>query len=219
MGKQRNRDLPKGVKKRIDDLLGHLEDIRRAAPKIGRSQLEELYYRALIPTVPSAFPSSSISEYSTGGGSDNSPTESAYAARGDHRSDALLRDVRKIGRDIEEAEAALTRAVNSLAYLMSIPADERGRQESNPCAICLVLPAQKAGYCDGHHSDWRKHGSPDRLAWERFRRQEVHPKNTIRTRKDGSIEDLSGTLMVPDCPKPTPGYSCTRGPWKAAAEA
>jgi len=170
-----------------------LERILNLVNKISVEQLEELVRRDAVSAVPDGFPTSSGFD---GGGTSRgwgpestSSTVAAAMARQRPVSDELRKRLKKIEQNIHDAERSLNDLHKSLKYMFAKEDDERGRKEqSSPCAICLVAPAKKAGWCDEDRAQWEDAGRPDRLLW------------TMYLREDRNSE---GILMVPECPPPT----------------
>ncbi len=116
------------------------------------------------------------------------------------RKDPVADDLKRLNRDLEEAESRLRAAVARLDGIDKKVEEKVERAVSTPCSVCQQLPASKAGYCPGDYLDWWRHGRPERSLWELYRRKEVNSE---------------GILLVPECPMPSPGNVAAVGPWRA----
>ena len=100
--------------------------------------------------------------------------------------DELRETVRGIERNVAEAERLLAAVVDSLSYIAEVDEETQGRSSSLPCEVCLLLPATKAGWCEGCHRDWeQEHGRPDRARYVMWKQE---------------TKNSEGLLLVSECP-------------------
>jgi hypothetical protein len=157
--------------KRISD---SLENISKMLNRLKRDELEELVSRDQITVTPSYGKSGGFAAGRTGGGKSNSSiVETAAIANLEGRKvhDPLRDNMRRIERRIIEAEEAI-RQVHEIINLINDPVEKkRSTQTTEPCEICMVLPAVKTAMCIVCYQDWVSNGAPDRFRWKAYKRQ------------------------------------------------
>lgn len=191
--------LTRTAKRRISSIMESLSEIIKSATVVEESAVTELVRRASIPTAPDSFPSNSLPGHVSGSGTGSSAVESAVIARENQREDTVIRDLRKLERGLRDAESNVRDAVGILSNVDREIEEKRERAVSDPCSICLELSADKSGWCINDYNDWWKHGQPDRLIWEMFKRED---------------RDSDGVLRVPECPAPSNENVAIRGPFR-----
>ena len=177
------------------------ERVGNLARQIDDTRVKELVRRCSIPIQPDGYPSNSMPEH-TSGGSGADPTFGTVLASERPRRDPVAADLRRLFRDLDEAESRVRAAIARLDGIDHKVEARIQRQESTPCSICLQLPAAKSGYCASDYQDWWRHGRPDRAIWELFRRKEVNSE---------------GVLLVAECPPPSEGNVAAVGPYRRGA--
>ena len=195
------KPLSKSAQRRADGIIASVVGIKTVIAKIEDKQIVDLVRRASIPIGRDAYPTNSMPEYSSGG-STSDPTGRIASSKADkdkEPTDNLGRSAKNLERVLKQAESAVLDAVGILENELRVLEKKKERPTSVPCPICLVHPAEKAGWCISDYNDWWRHGSPDRAIWEMY------------ARKDAA-ED--GSLRVPECPPPSGNNKAIRGPWR-----
>lgn len=182
-------------------------DLRNLLDKIDEKRVAELVRRVAIPVASDGYPTSSMPEHSSGGGHSDPTSATATSAvdrertDGNKRTDPLSADLRHLESELAKAHKVLRGCVGVLDGVQRKLVEKAERPATVPCSICETLPAEKAAWCMSDYNDWWKHGSPDRLLWEMYRRQDV---------------DDAGVLRVPNAPPPSEGHTAIRGEWRAS---
>jgi hypothetical protein len=195
------QSLSRTAKRRVSSIMESIAEIFKSASVIEESAVTELVRRASISTTPDSFPSNSLPGHVSGSGTGSSAVESAVEARLNQRQDSVMRDLRKLERGLRDAESNVRDAVGILGNVDREIEEKRERVVSDPCPICLELSIEKAGWCVLDYNDWHKHGKPDRLIWEMWKRGD---------------KDSDGVMRVPECPPPSNGNVAIRGPFRTA---
>jgi hypothetical protein len=196
------KSLSKGSTKIARSIVEAAESICNLARKVDDKRVRELVRRQSIPIQPDGYPSSSMPERTSGGGTSD-PTLGTVLAQEKNRQDPIAKDLRMLYRDLEKAESHVRSAVARLDGIDQKVDEQLERRRTNPCSICLELPAEKAGWCTPHYTDWVRHGKPDRAFWEMWKRRDVNS---------------DGELLLGECPAPSPGNTAIRGPHRDLSE-
>lgn len=201
------RKLSRRSKQRVIRNLAMLESINTLADSISEETITDLVRRDAIGIGKDGFPSNSMPEYSGGGGTAGSSTESAALfglpghkggeddwQKREHKkenADEVRLQLNRLEEDLRVAQGALKDAVFVITNLNKKTEEVRERQVSTPCLICGVYAAQKAGWCIKDYEEWEIDGRPDRTLYAMWRRQDtnsdgqvlvqVKPKGKLKT--------------------------------------
>lgn len=137
----------------------------------------ELFKRDRESAQADGYPSSSMGGDGRGG-SESSSTENAALA--EHRRDVIHDDALACRHNMNDAVDALLRALRSTQH-----AEQKGTlsaEDVSPAGTCLACHRKvegtandrlRSGYCAACYRAWLRDGKPDRLRFERARRQEA----------------------------------------------
>ena len=193
--------LSKGSTQRLKIIKDHITAITLAVTSLPESEIEDLVRRAAIPTARDGYPANSMPESTSGGGtSDPTGTTATSRINSKEVSDYLGKSLKSLERSLTHAVKDLLDAQGILDNIDRAIEKKKERPTSVPCSICLELPAEISGWCRPDYNDWHKHGSPDRVIWEMYKRRDID-KDTDQ-------------LRVPECPPPGGDRPAVRGPWR-----
>jgi hypothetical protein len=196
--------LSRSSRRRVDSMVGHLEQGSLNLNKISTDTLEDLVGRAAISSVPDGYSTNTRLGDGSRGTADITSTEASVLAREKPRRDELNQRVKHIEKLIMFIDVAAHEIQSNIDEIYRQEEEKKQRVVSTPCLICDVNPSEKAGYCKACYDTWQHHGAPDRLMWELFKKQSTN---------------VDGLLLVEKCPRPGPGRTARRGPWKNGAVA
>ena len=153
--------------KRMLDGLGAVSDL---VNQINADELTDLVRRDAISVAPTSISSSNLNFSRKGGGGASSPVERTVLANANGKKiQDPVRDAEKdIEKNIVAAEKNLRRIQQTMLLIKSGEDKKRVRQTSNPCEICLVLPAVRSAMCMEHYGEWVEAGAPDRARWKAY---------------------------------------------------
>jgi len=175
---------------RIKRMYDSLENISKMLNRLKREELEELVVRDQITVTPSYGKSGGFAVGRSGGGkATSSIVETAVIANMDGRKvhDPLRENLKRIERNIIQAEEAIRQIHETIRVINDPVEKKRSTQTSEPCEICMVLPAAKTAMCIPCYQDWVDNGAPDRFRWKAYKRQ---------------ITSSEGVPLVTDKPAP-----------------
>jgi hypothetical protein len=180
---------------RLNRVSTSIENINKFLVRLRMDHLEELFRRDQIgvDTYASSGTGSSIVAFNRGASPELTPTEraaernSGFPNTGRKQGDPVRNEIKKIERDIFKAEEHVRMAVESLTFLRSGVEKKRGRETTEPCEACGILPIVKTGFCSPCYLEWVENGSPERQRWVAY-------KNATR--------NSEGRILVPDPPAP-----------------
>jgi hypothetical protein len=166
--------LNRRSQQRLKRIVDSLENISKFVNKLNMGEIEDLIRRdAIVVDGPSSAPSSSFAVGRSGGSSSSSPVERAVIARveGRQQRDPVRETVKSIERKIISAEESLRQIHVSIEMLNMDVEKKKSRKASEPCEICLILPAVKTAMCITCYTEWVEVGAPDRFRWRAYKRQ------------------------------------------------
>ena len=156
---------------RLKRMQESLENISKFTNKIKVQDLEELVRRDSIP-VDGGGGSSSFAVSRSGSRPDSSSVERAVLEKEKNGTikDPLREAVKNIERLIIQSEDNLRRIHLSINALKEGVEKKKSTQTTEPCEICMVLPASKTAMCVVCYMEWIDAGAPDRFKWKAFKR-------------------------------------------------
>lgn len=166
--------LNRRSQQRLKRVTESVDNITKLVNRLKLSDIEELIRRDQITVEPGTMSSSSgFAGGSRGSKNNSSPVERAVIARLEGKSvrDPLREEVRHIEGLIIDAENALQKIHQTIKFLNENVEKARSRTTSDPCEICMVLPAAKTAMCFDCYKEWVENGSPDRMRWRAYKRQ------------------------------------------------
>ena len=189
------RKLSRRSQQRIAKNLSLLEAINTLADSISEEAITDLVRRDAIGIGHDGLPTSSMPEFSSGGGFSGSSTETA-ALRGlpgakggaddwskiqnkQSNSDVVRHQLKKIENNLKNAHKALKEASFEINNIKKKTEEIKGRQTSAPCSICGLYSAQKSGWCIKDYEEWIEDGRPDRTKYAMWRRQDKNSEGMI----------------------------------------
>jgi hypothetical protein len=154
-------------------MVDSIDNINKFVGKLRVEDIEELVRRDSIAVDSNAPSGSSFAVARSGGMPSSSSVERAVISRVEGRkvSDPVRDEVRAIERSIIQAEENMRRIIAGIKNLNDTVEKKRTRQPSEPCEICVVLPAVKTAMCIGCYQEWVENGAPDRFRWKAYKRQ------------------------------------------------
>lgn len=171
MANKLNRRSQQRLKRMVDSL----ENISKFSNKIKIDDLEELVRRDAVgvDTYAASNTGSSVVLSSRGSSSELTPVERAVEASafGRKTNDPVRREIKNIEQKILQSEENLRRIIESINFLKEGVEKKRNRATTEPCEICMVLPAVKTAMCATCHAEWVGEGAPDRFRWKAFKRE------------------------------------------------
>lgn len=169
MAKSLNRRSQQRLKRMVESL----ENINKFANKLRIEDLEELVRRDAIPVDSLASGSSGVAIARSGGKPSSSSVERAVIAKmeGKRPHDPVREEVKAIERKIIQSEENMRQILESINFLKEGVEKKRNRVTSEPCEICMVLPAVKTAMCGVCYEEWVTAGAPDRFRWKAFKRE------------------------------------------------
>lgn len=174
MASKLNRRSQQRLKRMVDSL----ENINKFANKLKIEDLEELVRRDAIPVDRSSGGSSGVAIARSGGNPSSSSVERAVISNMEGRKidDPVRREVKNIEQKILRSEENLRQILESIAFLKEGVEKKRSRVTSEPCEICVILPAVKTAMCATCYAEWVENGAPDRFRWKAFKRELTSPE-------------------------------------------
>lgn len=170
MANKLNRRSQQRLKRMVDSL----ENINKFANKLRIQDLEDLVRRDAISVdySSSGSGSSGVAIARSGGKPSSSSVERAVIAKMEGRKpdDPVRREVKNIEQKILQSEENLRQILESIKFLNEGVEKKRNRATTEPCEICMVLPAVKTAMCASCHAEWVGEGAPDRFRWKAFKR-------------------------------------------------
>jgi hypothetical protein len=165
------KKLNRRSQQRLKRMQDSLENIVKFTNRIKIEELEELIRRDSIP-VDSITGGSDFASGRSGSRSETSSVERAVIAREKHGEikDPLREAVRNIEKLIARTEDNLRQVQGSMKALKDGVEKKRSTQTTEPCEICVVLPAVKTAMCLPCYVEWIDAGAPDRFKWKAFKR-------------------------------------------------
>jgi len=169
------RKLNRRSQQRLKRMVESLENINKFAAKLRLEDLEELVRRdsVSIDSSNSSGSGSNLAIARTSGKPESSSVERAVIAKVEGRQprDPVREQVKNIERLIIKSEENLRQIHQSINFLKEGVEAKRSRVTSEPCEICVVLPAVKTAMCIPCYSEWVDEGAPDRFKWKAYKRQ------------------------------------------------
>ena len=165
--------LNRRSQQRLKRMLESIENINKFTNRIKLEELEDLVRRDEISVDSYGAPSgSSFAVARSGGKPSSSSVERAVIAKleGKPINDPVREELKRIERLILQSEANLRRIQQSLNFLNEKVEKQRKRPTSEPCEICMVLPAAKTAMCMTCYIEWVENGAPDRFRWKAYKR-------------------------------------------------
>lgn len=169
MASKLNRRSQQRLKRMVDSL----ENINKFANKLKIEDLEELVRRDAISVDTLSSGSSGVAIARSGGNPSSSSVERAVIAKMEGRKpdDPVRREIKNIEQKILQSEENLRQIMESINFLKEGVEKKRNRATSEPCEICMVLPATKTAMCGTCYAEWVAEGAPDRFRWKAFKRE------------------------------------------------
>ena len=175
--------LNRRSQQRLKRMTDSLEAIGRFTNKISVTELENLVRRdeVGIDSYAVSNTGTSIAASNRGSSSELTPTERAaeISMRGKKPYDPVREEVRKIERRILQSEENLRSIVESIKFLKEGVEKKKKRQTSEPCEICMVLPAVKTAMCGDCYVQWVDAGAPDRFRWRAYMHQLTNSEGQV----------------------------------------
>ena len=167
--KKLNRRSQQRLKRMVDSL----ENINKLTNKLSLSDLQELVRRDSIPVDSISGGSSGLAIAKSTGKPESSSVERAVIAsmEGKKPKDPVREEVKRIERKIIESEENLRQIHQSINFLKEGVEKARKRPSSEPCEICMILPAVKTAMCVPCYTEWVEQGAPDRFRWKAYKRE------------------------------------------------
>jgi len=167
------KSLNQRSQQRLKRMVESLENINKFANKLKIEDLEELVRRDAISVDNYTSSSSSVAVARSGGLPSSSSVERAVMAKERNKKpyDPVREEVKSIERKIIQAEDNMRQIIQSIQFLRDGVEKKRKRPTSEPCEICMVLPAVKSAYCTPCYMEWVDAGAPDRFRWKAFKRE------------------------------------------------
>ena len=165
-------NLNRRSQQRLKRMVDSLENITKAANKLRIEELEELVRRDSISVDGSTGNGTSVAVARSGGMPSSSPVERAVIQRMEGRQprDPVREQVKSIERKIIQTEENMRQILTIMKALKDGEEKQRKRPTSEPCEICMVLPAVKTAMCVDCYTEWVEAGAPDRFRWKAFKR-------------------------------------------------
>ena len=165
--------LNRRSQQRLKRMLESIDNINKFATRIRVEDIEELVRRdaTTIDTYGNTA-GSSFAVARTGGKPNSSSVERAVIAKveGKPIKDPVREEVKRIEKWIVQTEENLRQVHQSIKFLKEGVEKQRKRPSSEPCEICMVLPAVKTAMCPTCYSEWVDVGAPDRFRWRAYKR-------------------------------------------------
>lgn len=194
--------LSKSSRRRVDNMVEHLEQGSLNLNKISQDTLEDLVGRAAISSVPDGYSGNTRLGDGSRGTTEITPTEATVFARENPIRDELTQRVKHIEQLILFIDVAAREIQSNITEIFRVEEEKKQRIISTPCLVCKINTAEKAGYCRPCYQNWYEYGCPDRLKWELYKNQ---------------TKNIDGLIVVEECPKPRVGKSARLGPWRPNA--
>jgi len=167
------KKLNRRSQQRLKRMLESIENINKFANRIKIEDLEELVRRDAIPVdVYGGSGGSSFAVARSGGKPSSSSVERAVISKveGKTQKDPVREEVKSIEKWIIQSEENLRKIHQSINFLKEGEEKKRKRPTSEPCEICVVLPAVKTAMCIPCYIEWVDAGAPDRFRWKAYKR-------------------------------------------------
>lgn len=167
------KKLSRRSQMRLKRMIESIENINKFANRIKMEDLEELVRRDSIAVDSSGGSSGSSFAIARSGGKPNSSSvERAVISKveGKPIKDPVRNEVKSIERWIIQSEENLRQIHQSINFLKEGVEKKRNRVTSEPCEICMVLPAVKTAMCITCYAEWVDAGAPDRFRWKAYKR-------------------------------------------------
>ena len=174
--------LTRRSQQRIKRMTESIDAISKLANRISLAELEELVRRdQIVVTAGDYGGGGSFSVSRRGSTPGASPVERAVIASVEGRKvhDPLKEQIKLIERHIIEAEESLRRIHESMKAIREGVDKEKVRKVSDPCEVCLVLPAAKTAMCIDCYKEWVAAGAPDRFRWKSYKQQVVDTEGRV----------------------------------------
>jgi len=167
------KKLNRRSQQRLKRMVASVDSLNNLLAEIKVEDLEDFVRRDVIVVNPYEVSQSSDFNSRSNGQNGSSIVERSVIARleGRNLSDPVREKVLEIELQILEAEKFLRAAVVSIDFLKRGVERKKVRQTSNPCEICLVLPAIKSGMCMNCQIEWVEAGAPDRFRWKAYKHE------------------------------------------------
>ena len=167
--KKLNRRSQQRLKRMVDSL----ENINKLANKLSLNDLEELVRRDAISIDSLSGGSTGVAIAHSIGKPESSSVERAVIAKMEGRKikDPVREEIKSIERKIIQSEENLRQIHQSINFLNERVEKARKRVTSEPCEICMVLPAIKTAMCIPCYTEWVEQGAPDRFRWKAYKRE------------------------------------------------
>jgi hypothetical protein len=193
------RKLSRRSQQRVAKNLALLESINTFADSISEEAITDLVRRDAIGIGQDGLPKNSMPEFSSGGGTKGSSTETAaltglpgvkggaddWRRKTDKQrsADVVRKQLKSIEDNLRIAHKALKEASFEIHSMQKKTEETRGRQVSTPCSICGLYAAAKAGWCTKDYEEWIEDGRPDRTVYEMWRRQDKNFEGIVLVQK------------------------------------
>jgi len=164
--------LNRRSQQRLKRMLESLENINKFANRLRAEILEELVRRDQIE-ITHISGGSSFAVSRSGSRADSSSVERAVIAReqkGGTLYDPVRESVKRIERKIIDSEENLRQIHEIINAMDEVVERKKKITDSEPCEICVILPAVKTAMCIDCYKDWIDNGAPDRFRWKAYKR-------------------------------------------------
>jgi len=167
------KKLSRRSQQRLKRMSDSIDSINKLVNRLNLADIEELIRRDEIPvTGANSGGGGSFAVARNGGKPSGSSVERAVIAKMEGRKvyDPVREQVKKIERRIIDTEENLRQIHESINAMKDGVEKKRSRQTSEPCEICMILPAVKTAMCIGCYGEWVENGAPDRFRWKAYKR-------------------------------------------------
>lgn len=166
-------NLNQRSQQRLKRLVDSLENINKMVAQLRIEDLEDLVRRDTIGVDTRVSNGSSFAVARTGSSSSSSSVERAVIAKLEGRKprDPVREEVKRIERQIIQSEENLRQIHQSIDFLKEGIEKKRKRASTEPCEICVILPAVKTAMCIPCYTEWVEAGGPDRGRWKAYKRE------------------------------------------------